>query len=92
MPPCLYIPSLLPIIELVLEMLLWLDVMFGWACYHTRGGAPPAWIGPWALVLGLWALGNKLNLTKVLDPGLIDGNPLLSAYLLPSVFWPDSLL
>ena len=37
MSPCLYIPSLLPYIELVLEMLLWFDVMVGLGLLsHTR--------------------------------------------------------
>ena len=59
-----YIPSLLPSIELVLEMPLWLDDMFGLGLLSR---APPARAR--ALGFGLWALGNKLNLTKVLDPG-----------------------
>ena len=60
-------PSFL--IELVLEMLLWLDVMVGLGLLsHTRTRRPPG-LGLGAMGLGLWALGNKLNLTKVLDPG-----------------------
>ena len=65
MPPCLYIPSLLPTIELVLEMFLWLDVMFGLGLLSHVRRPPGSGQG-----LGLWALGNKLNLTKVLDLGL----------------------
>ena len=59
MSPCLYIPSLLPYIELVLEMLLWLDVMVGLGLLSQRARAPLARTGPgpWALGLGLWALG-----------------------------------
>ena len=59
MSPCLYIPSLLATIELVLEMLLWLDVMVGLGLLSHARRPDRA-----------WALGLKLTLTKVLDPGL----------------------
>ena len=53
--PCFYIPSLLPSIELVLEMLLWLDVMFGLGLLsHTRARHPGLGLGLWGINLKFW--------------------------------------
>ena len=58
---CLYISSLLPSIELVLEMLLWLDNMIGLGLLsHARRSDRARAQGPRP-----WGI----NLTKVLDPG-----------------------
>ena len=55
--PCFYIPSLIPIIELVLEIFLWLDVMFGLGLLSQTTRAARTGLGPWGI-----------NLTNFLDP------------------------